>query len=74
MLFLNELKFTIASGHFFLVFFVLLYFRTIHVYDTDRESFSEFLKFIYTGDLDTESKTLENLLELVALSDQYEVI
>ncbi|XP_028395642.1 uncharacterized protein LOC114519665 isoform X2 [Dendronephthya gigantea] len=47
--------------------------RTIHVYDTDRESFYEFLKFIYTGDLNTESKTLENLLELLALSDHYEV-
>mgnify|MGYP002803813879 FL=1 len=47
--------------------------RTIHVYDTDKESFQEFLKFIYTGYLETESKSLENLVELVALADQYEV-
>ncbi|CAB4024666.1 Kelch repeat and BTB domain-containing 4, partial [Paramuricea clavata] len=46
--------------------------RTIHVYDTDKESFQEFLKFIYTGHLETESKSLENLVELMALSDQYE--
>ena len=44
------------------------------MYDTDKESFQEFLKFIYTGHLETESKSLENLVELMALSDQYEVI
>lgn len=52
---------------------LLFYFRTIHVYDTDKETFREFLKFIYTAHLEVESKSLENLLELIALSDQYEV-
>ena len=53
---------------------VLFYFRTIHVYDTDKESFEMFLKFIYTGHLETESTSLENLVELIALADRYEVI
>ena len=52
----------------------ILYFRTIHVYDTDKESFEIFLKFIYTGDLETESTSLENLVELIALADRYEVM
>ena len=33
-----------------------------------------FLKFIYTGHLETESTSLENLVELIALADRYEVM
>ena len=37
------------------------------------ESFQEFMKYIYTGAVNTDTKTVENLVELLTLSDRYEV-
>ena len=52
---------------------LVLFCRKIQIYDTDMESFQEFMKYIYTGAVNTDTKTVENLVELLTLSDRYEV-
>ena len=48
-------------------------FRKITVHDTNPQLFALFLDYLYSGQLDTADLTTEQLADLMALADRYEV-
>lgn len=51
----------------------LLVFRRILIPDTSPCLFYKFLGYLYSGILDKDSLSLDELAEVIALSDKYEV-
>lgn len=51
----------------------LLLFRKIIIHDTNLFLFRVFLEYLYSGRLRDESLSVEQLVELLLLSDRYEV-
>ena len=47
-------------------------YRRITIYGCDVAVFKTYLKYLYSGALDTESMSLEELIEVLAVADQYE--
>ena len=47
-------------------------FRRITIYGCDVAVFQTFLKYLYSGDLETESMSLDDVIEVLAVADQYE--
>ena len=60
-----ELIFITMSPHFI--------HRKIEVHDADPNLFRQFLSYLYCGRLDTSAMTVEQLADMMALSDRYEV-
>ena len=46
--------------------------RRITIYGCDEVVFQKFLKYLYSGALDTESMSLDEVIEVLAVADQYE--
>ena len=45
----------------------------IVINDMDESMFKLFLKFVYSGHLDTSKMSMEEIIELLAVADRYEV-
>ena len=52
---------------------ILHLFRKITVHDSNVALFRQFLEYLYCGQLDTSEMTTEQLADLMALADRYEV-
>ena len=52
---------------------IVLYFRKITVHDTNPELFKLFLGYLYSGQLDASSLSTEQLADMMAVADRYEV-
>lgn len=55
------------------MFFYCIFFRKILVYDTNPVLFSAFLEYLYSGCIDTKALSVDQIAELMMLSDRYEV-
>ena len=45
----------------------------IEIHDMDESMFKLFLKFIYCGHLDTSKMSMEEVINMLAVADRYEV-
>jgi BTB/POZ domain. len=50
-----------------------LFFRKIVIHDTSPFLFSTFLNYLYSGQLETKELSVDQLADLMLLSDRYEV-
>lgn len=48
--------------------------RKITIHDTNPEIFSMFLEFLYSGHIQMDSLSTDQLTELLTLADRYEVL
>jgi len=49
------------------------FYSKIVIHDMDESMFKLFLKFVYSGHLDTDKMSMEEIIELLAVADRYEV-
>lgn len=66
----NKKRFMLANGF---VYLQTMTCRRILVPDTSPCLFYKFLGYLYSGVLDTRSLSLDEVTEMLALSDKYEV-
>ena len=52
---------------------VFVYFRKITVHDTNPELFRLFLEYVYSGQLDLNEMSTEQLADMITLADRYDV-
>lgn len=45
----------------------------IVIHDMDESMFKLFLKFVYSGHLDTSKMSMEEVIDMLAVADRYEV-
>lgn len=49
------------------------FYSKIVIYDMEESTFRLFLKFVYSGHLDMDKMSMEEIIEMLAVADRYEV-
>ena len=59
---------------YIIICFIFYYFRKITIHDTNPELFKLYVTYLYTGQLNTQHLSTEQLADMIAIADRYEVI